>query len=89
MKNLHPTNKLSTNFTAEKFIVEEREGTKVRIRSKDSENSYERIVAHLKKVSIHSKKNESAEASEEQVEPVVAGRRYPERDCRSQPCYKV
>ncbi|XP_055528733.1 uncharacterized protein K02A2.6-like [Wyeomyia smithii] len=49
MKNLVPSNKLSTNFLKEKFTVLDRNGSNVTIQSNDSERQYERNVAHLKK----------------------------------------
>lgn len=40
MRNLHPTNKLSTNFLKEKFTVVERNGSNVRVRSMDTGKSF-------------------------------------------------
>lgn len=78
MKNLHPSNKLSTNFLAEKFVVENRNGSKVRVRSTDTGKSYDRNVAHLKKVSAQSENDESDETQDHQAEP-IGERRYSER----------
>lgn len=83
MKNLHPTNKLSTNFLAEKFVVEERNGSKVRVRSMDSGKCYERNVTHLKKFSGHSDKNDTDEETDQQAVPLptpdIEKRRYSNR----------
>lgn len=72
MKNLHPTNKLSTNFLSEKFIVEERNGSKVRVRSMDTGKCYERNVTHLKKISAHSDKNDTDEETDQQAAHLAA-----------------
>lgn len=50
MRNLHPTNKLSTDFLKEKFVVEDRNRSNVRVKSLESNKSYDRNVSHLKKV---------------------------------------
>lgn len=51
MKNLHPSNKLSTGFLPEKFTVEERNGSNIRVKSSETGKCYDRNVSHLKKVS--------------------------------------
>ncbi|XP_055645153.1 uncharacterized protein K02A2.6-like [Toxorhynchites rutilus septentrionalis] len=58
MRNLHPTDKLSTNFLREKFIVEQRQDSKVKVKSTETGRTYDRNVSHLKKVSDPSEKNE-------------------------------
>lgn len=88
MKNLHPTNKLSTKFLSEKFLVDERQGSKVRVHSKDSGKSYERNVAHLKKVSAPSQMGESSETPEH-LEPTVAERRCSKRIRKLTALYKA
>lgn len=50
MRNLHPTNKLSTNFLKEKFLVAERNGSNIRVQSLETGKSYERNVSHLKRI---------------------------------------
>ncbi|XP_058456697.1 uncharacterized protein K02A2.6-like [Malaya genurostris] len=50
MRNLHPTNKLSTNFLQEKYLVVERNGANARVRSADTGKTYDRNVSHLKKI---------------------------------------
>ncbi|XP_053698503.1 uncharacterized protein K02A2.6-like [Sabethes cyaneus] len=49
MKNLLPSNKLSTNFLNEKFTVLDRNGSNVQIQSNGSGKIFERNIAHLKK----------------------------------------
>lgn len=63
MRNLLQTNKLSTNFLKEKFLVVERNGSNVRVQSLETGKSYERNVSHLKKIS------ESAETTNEVAIP--------------------
>lgn len=48
MKNLLPTNKLSTNFLKEKFTVIDKQGSNVTVRSSDSGKTYDRNISHLK-----------------------------------------
>lgn len=50
MKNLHPTNKLSTNFLNEKFTVIDRKGTNVTVQSTESGRIYDRNTSHLKSI---------------------------------------
>jgi hypothetical protein len=50
MRNLHPTNKLSTNFLKEKFQVVERTRSNVRVKSLETGKFYDRNVSHLKKI---------------------------------------
>ena len=61
-KNLNPTNKLSTNFLNEKFLVEERNGTDVRIKSMETGKLYNRNVSHLKKIGDHPEGNRSGKS---------------------------
>lgn len=49
LKNLLPSNKLSTNFLKEKFTVVDRNGSNVTIQSQESGKTYDRNVVHLKK----------------------------------------
>lgn len=79
MKNLHPMNKLSTNFLAEKFMVEERNGSKVRVRSMDTNKCYERNITHLKKFSPHSDKNDTDDKTDQQQPATGTERRYSKR----------
>lgn len=48
MRNLLPTNKLSTNFLKEKFTVIDKQGSNVKVRSNDSGKTYDRNTSHLK-----------------------------------------
>ena len=50
MKNLLPSNKLSTNFLKEKFTVMHRNGSNVTVQSHDTGRNYDRNVSHLKKL---------------------------------------
>lgn len=50
MKNLCPTNKLSTNFLKEKFTVIDRKGSNVTVQSKETGKTYDRNVSHLKSI---------------------------------------
>ncbi|XP_062533298.1 uncharacterized protein K02A2.6-like [Armigeres subalbatus] len=50
MKNLLPTNKLSTNFLKEKFIVLSRNGSNVTVQSNDTGKKYDRNISHLRKL---------------------------------------
>lgn len=50
MKNLCPTNKLSTNFLKEKFTVIDRQGSNVTVESKDTGKTYDRNTSHVKAV---------------------------------------
>lgn len=49
MKNLLPSNKLSSNFLNEKFTVLDRNGSNVTIQSNESGKKFDRNVSHLKK----------------------------------------
>ena len=60
MRNLHPQNKLSTDFLQEKFQVDERNGSDVRVKSLNTGKSYNRNVSHLKKLPVD---NEDSRAS--------------------------
>lgn len=53
MKNLCPTNKLSTNFHKEKFTVVDRQGANVTVQSKETGRTYDRNTSHLKNISDH------------------------------------
>lgn len=48
MRNLLPTNKLSTNFLKEKFTVVDKQGSNVTVRSNESGKTYDRNISHLK-----------------------------------------
>lgn len=50
MKNLHPKNKLSTPFTAERFRVVAKKGSNVSIESENSGKFYDRNSSHLQKI---------------------------------------
>ncbi|KXJ77544.1 hypothetical protein RP20_CCG007238 [Aedes albopictus] len=50
MRNLLPANKLSTTFNPKPFTVVSRSGPRVTIEDPDNGKSYDRNVAHLKKV---------------------------------------
>lgn len=49
MKNLLPSNKLSTNFLNEKFKVLDRNGSNVTVQSTESGRKFDRKVTHLKR----------------------------------------
>lgn len=51
MKNLCPTNKLSTNFHKKKFLVVNRQGSNVTVQSMETGKTYDRNTSHLKTVS--------------------------------------
>ncbi|XP_058827498.1 uncharacterized protein K02A2.6-like [Topomyia yanbarensis] len=51
MKNLHPKDKLSTNFLKEKFSVVDKKGSNITVQSEDNEKRYERNTSHLHKIS--------------------------------------
>lgn len=51
MKNLCPTNKLSTNFYKEKFTVVDRQGSNVTVKSRETGRTYDRNTSHLKTIS--------------------------------------
>lgn len=64
MRNLNPVNKLSTDFLQEKFLVEKRDGSNVRVKSISSGKHYDRNVSHLKRIpNITDEDNVSAEKS--------------------------
>ncbi|XP_055542867.1 uncharacterized protein LOC129728448 [Wyeomyia smithii] len=54
MKNLLPTNKLSTNFLKEKFTVLNINGSNVTVQSHHNGRKYDRNTAHLKKLPLSS-----------------------------------
>lgn len=51
MRNLCPTNKLSTNFYKEKFTVVDRQGSNVTVQSQETGKTYDRNSSHLKPIS--------------------------------------
>lgn len=65
MKNLLPSNKLSTNFLNEKFTVLDRNGSNVTVQSNKSGKQFNRNVSHLKKFNALS----DAENEESTMEP--------------------
>lgn len=77
MRNLHPTNKLSTNFLREKFLVVERNGSNVRIQSLETGKSFERNVSHLKKIL-----ESSDDIGETETTTTVPGKDAPRRSER-------
>lgn len=77
MRNLHPTNKLSTNFLKEKFLVAERNGSKVRVQSLETGKSYERNVSHLKRIL-----DSPDDAEEAEIPSTVPGNDHPRRSER-------
>lgn len=79
MKNLHPSNKLSTGFLAEKFVVEERNGSNIRVKSSDTGKCYDRNVSHLKKVSTSPETIPHEETDTRGQTAMRSSRRCPER----------
>lgn len=69
MKNLLPTNKLSTNFLKEKFTVIDKQGSNVKVRSNESGKTYERNISHLKLLPSPSSEMVGSEAD---VDPSVS-----------------
>lgn len=57
MKNLHPKNKLSTIFGAERYEVMKTVGSTVMLKEEESGKLFERNVAHVKKAVADSEEN--------------------------------
>ncbi|XP_055527261.1 uncharacterized protein K02A2.6-like [Wyeomyia smithii] len=70
MKNLLPLNKLSTNFSNEKFTVVDKNGSNVTIQSNESGKQYDRNVSHLKKWNMSS--DTETEQSTREIDDAVS-----------------
>lgn len=68
MKNLHPQDKLSTNFGKEQFVVKDKRGSNVTIQSKDTDKCYDRNVSHLKKIVEPGQSGDDSADSSEDLE---------------------
>lgn len=64
MKNMLPQDKLSTNFHNKKFLVVDKAGTNITVKSKSSDKCYERNTSHLRKIS-ESANNQDQRGSEQ------------------------
>lgn len=74
MRNVHPANKFSTNFLKEKFLVEDRNNSNIRVKSLETGKMYDRNVSHLKKISESAVNIEETENSSETPDAEVPRR---------------